>query len=81
MKLTDVTQGALEVYETHLLDERNDQLSAAKFNRIIIEAAVDAGFAKDVPKDLKALAPYEVRQMTTDIAAHVAAAKAPPDPN
>lgn len=81
MKLKDVTQRALEAYEEHLIDERNEGLSVARFNRIVIEAAREAGFAEDLPDDLLACKPYEVAELTQEILSHVAAAKAPPDPN
>lgn len=81
MKLNEVTQGALEAYEGILLGEGSDRMSAARFNRIVILAALDAGFAEDTPADLMACKPYEIKEMTRDILAHIAAAKAPPDPN
>lgn len=78
MTLNEVTQRRLERYQEHYLAAaKDDTLSTAKFNRIIIEAAVAAGIAEGVPSDVGDLSPRVVREMTKRIVAHVAEAQAP----
>ena len=83
MKLLPITQRMLEKYEdakTAALQD-SDGLSMVHYNRMLVDFAVEAGFALDVPKNLDELYPYEVIKLTEEIVLHVAAAKAPPDPN
>ena len=78
MELLEVTQGKLEAYEEALLTQGEGVKSAAKFNRVVLEAARDAGIAAGLPDDLAALKPYQIPQWTEDIVKHIAAAKQPP---
>jgi hypothetical protein len=77
VNLNEVTQRRLERYQEHFLEAAKDAKSAAKYNRIIIEAAVAAGIAEGVPADVGDLPPRVVKDMTTKILEHVAAAEAP----
>ena len=83
MKLLPITQRMLEIYEDAKVEslQNADNLSVVHFNRMLIDFAVEAGFALDVPKNLDELYPYEVIKLTEEIVKHVAVAKAPPDPN
>ena len=81
MKLHDVTQRMLEKYEDGLVGTPTDGMSVSHFNRLLIELARDAGIADGLPADLEDCKPYEISGWTLEIAQHVAAAKAPPDPN
>ena len=78
MKLLEVTQGKLETYEEALLTLGEGVQSAAKFNRVVLEAARDAGIATELPDDLAALKPYQIPRWTEAIVKHIAAAKQPP---
>lgn len=85
MKLIEVTQRMLEAYDTRLVEVRQsdafDVMPVSRFNRIVIEAARDAGIATALPDDLLDCKPSEVVALTQEIVAHIDAAKAPPDPN
>jgi hypothetical protein len=84
MQLADVTQRMLERYEdalARLASEAEEQRSAARFNRCLLEAAVVAGIAEELPADLLDLLPWQIVAYSEELAAHIAAAKAPPDPN
>ena len=78
MKLYEVTQRKLEQYEAALIEKGEESRSAAFFNRVVIEAAVDAGIAEINSKTLPDQKPWQVAQWTREILAHVAAAKEPP---
>jgi hypothetical protein len=75
MKLTRITQGGLEDYEEHLIGENDNVRSASRMNRLIIEAAQAAGFAVDLPDDLRECDIPEIVDMTQRILEHVAKAK------
>jgi hypothetical protein len=84
MKLLPVTQRGLECYEERRYEESQaaeEQHSTARFNRCLLTAARAAGFAAELPEDLTDLLPWQVEDYSKQIIAHVAAAKAPPDPN
>ena len=84
MKLLPVTQRGLECYEERRYEESQaaeEQHSVARFNRCLVTAARDAGFATELPEDLADLLPWEIVEFSKQINAHVDAAKAPPDPN
>jgi len=81
MKLHEVTQRMLEKYEDGLVGTPTDGLSVSHFNRLLIELARDAGIADGLPDDLEDCKPFEIAQWTLEIVKHIAAAKAPPDPN
>ena len=81
MKLHEITQRMLEKYEDGLVSTSTDGLSVSHFNRLLIELARDAGIADGLPDDLEECKPYEISKWTLEIAQHVVAAKAPPDPN
>lgn len=74
MQLNEVTQGKLETYEEMLLRNGDDIKSVARFNRLIIEAARDAGIA-GAPADLTNLKPGQIVAWTQEIIAHIAAAR------
>ena len=77
MNLNEVTQRKLERYQESYLAKGEGQRSVAAFNRIIIEAAVEAGIAEGVPDDVGDLSPRAVKAMTERVAAHVKAALEP----
>ena len=81
MKLHDVTQRMLEKYEDGLVATPTEGMSVSHFNRLLIELARDAGIVDGLPDDLGDCKPGDVIKWTSDIVKHVAAAKAPPDPN
>ena len=87
MKLHEVTQRMLEKYEQALHDnaEKAEELhSVARYNRCIIESAIKTGMAEmedDFPTDLLDVPVWKVQELSLEIVKHVAAAKAPPDPN
>ena len=81
MKLHDVTQRMLEKYEDGLVGTSTDGMSVSHFNRLLIELAQEAGIADGLPAELGDCKPHEISKWTLEIAQHVAAAKAPPDPN
>ena len=83
MKLIPITQGMLEKYEDAKVQalQDADKMSVTHYNRLLIEFAIEAGFALDAPRNLTELYPPEVAKLTEEIIAHVNAAKAPPDPN
>ena len=84
MRLVDVTQRRLERYEearVRIASEADEQHSVARFNRCLLEAAVVAGIAEELPADLLDLLPWQIVAYSEELAAHIAAAKAPPDPN
>jgi hypothetical protein len=84
MQLADVTQRMLERYEdalVRLASEAEEQRSAARFNRCILEAAQVAGMTEGLPEDLLELTPRQIAQYSAEVRAHVEAAKAPADPN
>lgn len=71
MKLNPVTQRMLETYQEYLVIEGKTAQSGARVNRLVIEAAVKAGFAEDAPKDLLDLAPSQISTMSAAITDHV----------
>ena len=71
MNLNEVTQRKLEHYQESILEKGEGQRTIAAFNRIIIEAAAEAGIAEGVPDDLGDLSPRAVKAMTERIAAHI----------
>jgi len=75
MDLLKLTQGHLEDYEEHMLAERDDVRSASRMNRLIIESAQVAGFAINLPDDLRACNIAEITDMTQRILEHVVKAK------
>ena len=77
MNLNEVTQRKLERYQESYLEKGEGQRSVAAFNRIIIEAAVEAGIAEGVPDDLGDLSPRAVKAMTERIAEHIKTATDP----
>ena len=83
MKLHDVTQRMLEKYEDGKIEALAEtaHLSIKHYNRILIDIAVEAGIASDVPKDMDNCKPYEITKLNEDLVAHINAAQAPPDPN
>ena len=85
MKLHEVTQRMLEAYDARLVEVRQsdefDAMPVSRFNRVIIEAARDAGIADELPEELLDCAPGQIIALTQEIVAHIGAAKAPPDPN
>lgn len=78
MKLHEVTQRKLEAYEKQAFVDTDEVRSVAKFNRIIVEAAVAAGIAEIDSKNVMDEPPYKIIQWTQEILAHVKAAKEPP---
>jgi hypothetical protein len=84
MRLEPVTQRMLERYEEARYAEAQaaeEQHSVARFNRCILTAAHVAGIAVELPDDLADLLPWEIEAYSKDVIEHIAAAKAPPDPN
>lgn len=84
MKLLPVTQRALERYEERRHEEAQaaeQQHSVARLNRCLLTAARDAEIATELPDDLLDLTPWQVETFAKELLAHIAAAKAPPDPN
>ena len=77
MKLNEVTQRRLEVYQEHLVTEGESVRSAARMNRIVIEAAAAAGIAEGLADDLGDLSPREVKRLTGLILEHVREATEP----
>lgn len=71
MKLNPVTQRMLETYQEYLVTEGREAQSSARINRLVVEAAVKAGFAEDAPKDLLDLAPHEITRMSAAITDHI----------
>ena len=77
----------LEKYEQELHDlgeKAEQQHSVARYNRCIVDAAVRTELATmddDTPEDLADVPVWQIRQWSIEIVAHIAAAKAPPDPN
>ena len=83
MKLHDVTQRMLEKYEDGKVKALSEvpNLSVKHFNRLLIDIAVEAGIASDIPSDMDNCKPYEIMKLTEDLVTHIIAAQAPPDPN
>ena len=81
MKLHEITQRMLETYEDGLVSTETDGMSVTHFNRLLIELAKTSGIAGELPDDLGDCKPSEISAWTLEIVKHVAAAKAPPDPN
>jgi hypothetical protein len=81
MKLVEITQRMLEQYEDALVGTEVDNMSVTHFNRLLIEAAKDAGIADDLPDDLGDCKPRDIREWTQQIIEHVREAKEPTDPN
>ena len=77
MKLNEVTQRRLECYETELLKGGEGIKAPAAFNRIVIEAATAAGIAEGAPENVGDMSPREVKRLSVQIVAHIAAAKEP----
>ncbi|MBD3354318.1 MAG: hypothetical protein GF364_22740 [Candidatus Lokiarchaeota archaeon] len=77
MKLNEVTQRRLECYQERLIELGENTRSAAAFNRIVIESAVDAGIAEATPDDLGNLSPRAVHEMTKRVLEHIKEAQAP----
>lgn len=77
MNLNEITQRRLEHYQEALVDLSEGVKSAAKFNRLIIEAAASAGIAEGVPADLADLSPREVTALTKRIQEHLRKALEP----
>ena len=77
MILNDVTQRRLEKYEALLLEKGEEVRSAAAFNRIIVEAALESGIADSVPEDLLDMAPRDVRALTVRVRDLITAAREP----
>lgn len=77
MRLNEVTQRRLEVYERGLAKRAEGEKSAAAFNRIIVDAAREAGIAEELPDDLLDLSPRAVTALTKQVLAHVNKAKEP----
>lgn len=71
MELKPVTQRALEAYQEYLVVQAREAQSAARINRLMIEAAGKAGFATDLPPDLLDVAPRVIAELSQRIAAHV----------
>lgn len=71
MELKPVTQRALEAYQEYLVVQAREAQSAARINRLMIEAAGKAGFAVDLPPDLLDVAPRVIAELSQRIAAHV----------
>ena len=78
MKLHEVTQGKLEAYEEAILGAGDSVKSAARFNRLILEAARDAGIVSGLPDNLADLKPWQIPEWTEAIVDHITAAKRPP---
>jgi len=77
MKLLKLTQGHLEDYEEYILEKQDYIKSAAWYNRMIIDAASESGFATELPDDLRQCSPPEIVEMTQAIIEHVNKAKQP----
>ncbi|MCP4536264.1 MAG: hypothetical protein GY832_03885 [Chloroflexi bacterium] len=78
MNLLEVNQRKLEAYETALVKSREELMSAAQFNRIVLEAAAVGGVVADLPTDLGDLKPWQVADWSVKVLEHVEAAKQPP---
>ncbi len=76
MKLKKMNQGYLEDYEEYLLENSDGIKGSARYSRLIIESAVESGFAVDMPDDLRKCAVDEVMDITKRILEHVKKAKA-----
>lgn len=70
MKLERITQRALEAYEEYLLGEQEHIKAASTYRRLVVEAAVKAGFATDTPT-LADCEPWQVDQWAQEITAHI----------
>lgn len=85
MRLYEITQRMLEAYDARIVKVRQsddfEAMPVSRFNRLLIEAARDAGIAADLPEDLLDCKPSEVIALTQRVVEHIAAAKAPADPN
>jgi len=83
MKLHEITQRMLEKYEDGLvdIDLETNKMSVTRYNRILIDLALEAEIISGLPDDLGDCKPYEIREWTIAINTHVLEAKAPPDPN
>ena len=79
MQLQEVTQRRYERYQEQLIQrsEAYQGKAASAFNRIVIEAALEAGLATDAPADLGDLSPRAVEALTRRILAHVREATEP----
>lgn len=77
MNLNEVTQRRLETYQEAVVELGEGVKSVARFNRIIIEAAVKAGIAEGVPEDLGDLSPREVTALTKRVQEHLKKALEP----
>ena len=75
MKLQKITQRALETYEEYLLTKQENIKASSTYRRLVIMAAVKAGFADDVPDDLENCEPWQITEMTRGIVAHVMKSK------
>ena len=79
MQLQEVTQRRYERYQEKLisLSDAYKGRSAAAYNRIVIEAAAEAGIATGTPADLGDLSPRTVQELTARILAHIREAVEP----
>ena len=77
MNLNEVTQRRLERYQDGIIERGESVKSAAVYNRIIVEAAVAAGIAEDVPADLGDLSPRTVKALTARVLEHIRLALEP----
>ena len=78
MILKPVTQLNLEAYQEHLIDLCRVVKSAAKTNRMVIEAARSAGIADGLPDDLLTLEPWQIVEFSQRIITHKDTALQPP---
>ena len=85
MKLHEITQRMLEKYEDGLVligeGLEANPISVTSYKHLLIDLAIDAEIVSGLPDDLGDCKPYEIREWTIAIKAHVLEAKAPPDPN
>lgn len=77
MHLNEITQRRLEAYQEALVELGEGAKSGASFNRIVVESAVRAGIAEQVPDALLDMTPRAVIALTEKVIAHIKAATAP----
>lgn len=71
-QLEDLTQVTLERYQEITIEKSKTMKSAAAYNRLIVEAAIESGFLKNVPMEtLPGMKPTQVKWLTEQVLAFV----------